>query len=63
MAVAGLSGIVVGQVLETADARVDEPGATDLEGLLHTASQTVTNLALLAPSPAACCRSSPSVTV
>lgn len=46
-AVAGLSGIVVGQVLEIAGARVDEPGATDVEGLLHTAGQIVTTLALL----------------
>ncbi len=48
MTVSGLTGIVVGQVLEIAGARVGEPGATYVEGLLHTAGQIVTNLALLA---------------
>lgn len=42
----GLAGVVVGQLLEIAGARVDEVGATALEDIAHTAGQIVTMLAL-----------------
>lgn len=44
--VAGLSAVVLGQLLEVLGARVDEPGATGLEELAHTAGQIVTMLGM-----------------
>lgn len=48
VAVVGIVGIVVGQVLEILGARVDQPRATAVEGAFHTAGQIVTIVALLA---------------
>ena len=45
--VLGLSGFVVGQLLEIVGSRVDEPNATPAEALAHTAGQVVTNLSLV----------------
>lgn len=42
----GLAGVVVGQLVEIAGARVDEPGASALEGIAHTAGMIVTTLSL-----------------
>lgn len=47
MSVIGVAGVVVGQVLEVAGARVDEPSATGLEAAAHTAGQVVTSLSML----------------
>lgn len=47
MSVIGVAGAVVGQLLETAGARVDEPSATVLEVVAHTAGMVVTNLSML----------------
>lgn len=46
LVVGALAGLAVGQVLEVVGARVDEPGATALEGLAHTAGQIVSMLAM-----------------
>ncbi|MGI8872780.1 MAG: hypothetical protein ACR2KP_00350, partial [Egibacteraceae bacterium] len=46
IAVLGLSGFVLGQLLEIIGWRVDEPNATGAEELAHTAGQVVTNLSL-----------------
>ncbi|MBW3577618.1 MAG: hypothetical protein KY462_07770 [Actinobacteria bacterium] len=46
--VAGLGGVVTGQFLEIAGARVDEPTGTALEGLSHTAGMVITMLSMLA---------------
>ncbi len=46
MLIAGLGGVVTGQVLEVIGARVDEPGATAVEEVAHTAGQIVTMLSM-----------------
>lgn len=43
----GLAGVVTGQLLEVVGARVDEPTATTLEGVAHTAGMIVTTLSML----------------
>lgn len=48
VAVVGIVGILVGQVLEILGARVDDPRATAVEGAFHTAGQIITMLALVA---------------
>ncbi len=42
----GLAGVVIGQVLEVVGTRVDEPGATVIEDIAHTAGMIVTTLSL-----------------
>jgi hypothetical protein len=42
-----LVGVVAGQLLEVVGARVDEPTATTLEGVAHTAGMIVTTLSML----------------
>lgn len=46
LAVVGLSGFVLGQMLEIVGSRVDEPSATAAEAAAHTAGQIVTTLSL-----------------
>lgn len=46
LVVIGLAGLVMGGVLETAGARVDEPGALAVEAVAHTAGQIVTTLSM-----------------
>lgn len=45
--VIGLAGVVTGQLLEIVGARVDEPGATTLEEIAHTAGMIVSTLSML----------------
>lgn len=47
MAVVGVAGVLVGQLLEVVGARVDEPSATGLEVASHTAGMVVTSLSML----------------
>ncbi len=42
----GLAGVVTGQLLEVIGARVDEPTATAIEEIAHTAGMIVTTLSL-----------------
>ena len=46
LVVVGLAGVVIGQLLEIAGARVDEAGASALEGIAHTAGMIVSTLSL-----------------
>ena len=46
LVVVGLAGVVIGQLLEIAGARVDEPGASALEGIAHTAGMIVSTLSM-----------------
>lgn len=47
MALIGLAGVVTGQALEVLGARVDEPAASEVEQVAHTAGLVVTNLSML----------------
>lgn len=46
LVVGALAGMAVGQALEVVGARVDEPYATAVEGLAHTAGQIVSMLSM-----------------
>lgn len=46
LVVAGLAGMVTGQLLEIVGARVGEPSALAVEAVAHTAGQTVTVLSM-----------------
>lgn len=46
LVVVGLAGVLMGQLLEIAGARVDEPAALAAEAVAHTAGQIVTILSM-----------------